>query len=103
MFRPSIVVKRASHGDSTRKGRLFWLVYLALNFVLAYLPVILLIGFNPPVQKKRRFSWDMSLLPEVWFLFHLLVALLGPARLLDFKVVLRDLALRLVARSPRGL
>lgn len=65
------VSRRRNHSYDTY----FYGFYLPLNFILIYWPIPLVFPYSPRVKEQHLSRWLESYGPELWAIFHIILAL----------------------------
>jgi len=75
-MQPNVQLKRVRRRQGPRYDRFFYWFYLPLNFLLIYWPIPFVFEFHPEVKEKFLYRWRDNNGPELWFLFHVMLAVL---------------------------
>ncbi|MFT3882597.1 MAG: hypothetical protein QM703_23460 [Gemmatales bacterium] len=67
-------LKRVHKSKRRRLDDFFFLFYLPLNFFLIYWPIPFIFPYEPDIKDKHWFRWQETNGPEMWLVFHLLMA-----------------------------
>ena len=71
----NVQLKRVSRRRQKRPDAFFYLFYLPLNLLLVYWPIPLAFPYMPNIKDKNILRWQESYGPELWILFHVMLAI----------------------------
>lgn len=71
-----VKLQRVSRRKKNRYDWFFFVCYFPLNLLLAYWPIPFVFPFAPSIKEQYLSEWHTSSRPELWALFHLILAIL---------------------------
>lgn len=71
-----VLVRRSRSRQRRHSAFFFYCFYLPLNFGLLYAAFLTSFPWSPAIKEAHRSAWLESYGPELWFSFHMILAIL---------------------------